>query len=70
MDIGAVTAGVVGGRRPQFDIWGQCVTLASRLEVTSLPDHLQVKLPMKDVVYFVFVVFLAYFSILNNDNMI
>jgi class 3 adenylate cyclase len=45
-----VTAGVVGGRRPQYDLWGQCVTLASRLEASSLPDHLQVNSNYRNIV--------------------
>lgn len=42
MNIGPVVAGVIGARKPQFDIWGNTVNVASRMDSTGLPDHIQV----------------------------
>lgn len=42
MNIGPVVAGVIGARKPQFDIWGNTVNVASRMDSTGLPNHTQV----------------------------
>lgn len=42
MNIGAVVAGVIGARKPQYDIWGNTVNVASRMDSTGLPNHMQV----------------------------
>lgn len=42
MNIGAVVAGVIGARKPQYDIWGNTVNVASRMDSTGLPNHIQV----------------------------
>ena len=42
---GPVTAGVLQGKAPLFDIWGKTVNLASRLESTGVPGTIQVCLP-------------------------
>ncbi|KAI5729547.1 hypothetical protein M8J76_003724 [Diaphorina citri] len=39
---GAVTAGVVGSQKPLYDIWGDVVNLASRMDSTGLPNEIQV----------------------------
>ena len=39
---GPVVAGVVGAGKPQFDIWGSTVNLASRMETTGEDDRVQV----------------------------
>lgn len=39
---GPVTAGVLQGKSPMFDIWGKTVNLASRMESTGQPGRIQV----------------------------
>ncbi|XP_078495903.1 adenylate cyclase type 8-like [Ciona intestinalis] len=39
---GPVVAGVIGAKKPQYDIWGKAVNLASRMDSTGLPDTIQV----------------------------
>ena len=38
-------AGVIGARKPQYDIWGNAVNVASRMDSTGLIDHIQVYIP-------------------------
>lgn len=42
MNSGDVVAGVIGVRKFIYDIWGDAVNVASRLESTSLPSRIQV----------------------------
>lgn len=37
-------AGVIGARKPQYDIWGNAVNVASRMDSTGLLDRIQVNL--------------------------
>ena len=39
---GPVTAGVMGTLKPQYDIWGDTVNLASRMDSTGVVDKIQV----------------------------
>src|SRR5690349_4796188 len=39
---GRVVGGVIGERRLQFDLWGDTVNLASRLESSGLPGRIQI----------------------------
>lgn len=42
---GPVTAGVIGEERPQFDLWGQAVNNASRLQAAAPPGAVQLDGP-------------------------
>lgn len=42
MNIGPVVAGVIGARKPHYDIWGNSVNVASRMDSTGIQDHIQV----------------------------
>ncbi|KAJ8395415.1 hypothetical protein AAFF_G00031490 [Aldrovandia affinis] len=39
---GPVVAGVIGARRPQYDIWGNTVNVASRMDSTGVQGKIQV----------------------------
>ncbi|KAJ8336829.1 hypothetical protein SKAU_G00380490 [Synaphobranchus kaupii] len=42
VNVGPVVAGVIGARRPQYDIWGNTVNVASRMDTTGIPGKIQV----------------------------
>jgi len=44
INIGSVVAGVIGARKPQYDIWGNAVNVASRMDSTGVLDKIQVNL--------------------------
>lgn len=44
LNIGPVVAGVIGARKPQYDIWGNTVNVASRMDSTGVPDRIQVSM--------------------------
>lgn len=36
-------AGVVGSSKPLYDVWGNAVNMASRMDSTGIPGKIQVK---------------------------
>ena len=53
---GPAVAGVIGSWKFAYDVWGDTVNMASRLESSSLPDHIQVSAPVVDALGSAFVV--------------
>uniref|UniRef100_A0A6I8PB19 Adenylate cyclase type 5 n=1 Tax=Ornithorhynchus anatinus TaxID=9258 RepID=A0A6I8PB19_ORNAN len=49
LNIGPVVAGVIGARKPQYDIWGNTVNVASRMDSTGVPNRIQVTTDMYQV---------------------
>ena len=51
IDHGPVIAGVVGAQKPLYDIWGDTVNMASRLEYTSKLGEIQVQKSNNDLIF-------------------
>ena len=47
MNVGPVVAGVIGARKPHYDIWGNSVNVASRMDSTGVQDKIQVTMETK-----------------------
>ena len=47
---GPVVGGVIGTRRILFDLWGDTVNTASRMQSAGLPDRIQVSQATRDLV--------------------
>uniref|UniRef100_A0A8C9SDQ0 adenylate cyclase n=1 Tax=Scleropages formosus TaxID=113540 RepID=A0A8C9SDQ0_SCLFO len=50
INYGPVIAGVIGAHKPQYDIWGNAVNVASRMESTGVLDKIQVTEETAEVV--------------------
>jgi len=42
VSMGSVSEGVIGYRRPQYNVWGPAVDMARKLELTGKINHIQV----------------------------
>lgn len=40
--MGPVVAGVIGARKPHYDIWGNAVNVSSRMDSSGVPARIQV----------------------------
>ncbi|XP_077978185.1 adenylate cyclase type 5-like [Glandiceps talaboti] len=49
LNVGNCVAGVIGARKPQYDIWGNTVNVASRMDSTGLADKIQISQEMHNV---------------------
>lgn len=49
INVGAVVAGVIGARKPQYDIWGNVVNVSSRMDSTGILDHIQITQEVYDI---------------------
>lgn len=50
LNTGAVVAGIIGSRKFIYDLWGDTVNLASRMESRGMPDTIQVTRPVYEKV--------------------
>lgn len=50
INIGSVVAGVIGSRKPQYDIWGNAVNVSSRMDSTGVLDNIQITQEVFDIV--------------------
>jgi hypothetical protein len=58
-----VTAGVVGAQKPLYDIWGDAVNMASRMDTTGVPGKIQVGFLLLLLLLLLFYSFLIVFII-------
>lgn len=47
---GPVIAGIVGASKPQYDIWGDTVNVASRMESTGVVGRIQITSETADII--------------------
>ncbi|VDI37068.1 adenylate cyclase 5, partial [Mytilus galloprovincialis] len=51
MNIGPIVAGVIGARKPHYDIWGNSVNVASRMDSTGVQDRIQVTQEIHNILH-------------------
>lgn len=70
INIGPVVAGVIGARKPQYDIWGNAVNVASRMDSTGVLDKIQVraKLFSKKLLSKIYLLFSINFTLDGQNN--
>ena len=54
INIGPIVAGVIGAKKPQYDIWGNAVNVASRMDSTGVTGKIQVTLILIILKFFSF----------------
>ena len=47
---GPVTAGIIGNRKFSYDLWGDTVNVASRMETTGIPGRIQITTATRDLI--------------------
>lgn len=47
---GELTAGVIGSKKPFYDIWGNPVNMASRMDSTGIPGKIQIPMSTAKIV--------------------
>lgn len=68
INIGPVVAGVIGARKPQYDIWGNAVNVASRMDSTGVLDTIQVLYQIISSMYYVVTMNSIIITIVNYNN--
>ena len=49
INVGPVVAGVIGSDKPHYDIWGNSVNVASRMDSGGVAGRIQVALNLEDI---------------------
>ncbi|TKR67787.1 hypothetical protein L596_023882 [Steinernema carpocapsae] len=49
VNVGPVVAGVIGAKKPHYDIWGNTVNVASRMDSSGVPGQIQVTEEMQKI---------------------